>query len=54
VLHAIVSRSLAGAMLALVMVPACAAASGDAAAILAANRDATGAFAPGTVTVRSD
>lgn len=53
-LHSIVSRLLAGAMLALVMVPARAAVSGDAVAILAANRDATGAFAPGTVTVRAD
>jgi hypothetical protein len=51
VLHRIVSRLLASAILTLVMVPACAAEKGDVAAILAANRDATGAFAAGTVTV---
>lgn len=50
----IVSLWLAGAMLALVMVTASAAGNGDPVAILTANRDATGAFAPGTVTVRAD
>ena len=51
-LHRIVSCLLAGLILTLVTVPAFAVENSDATVILAANRDATGAFAPGTVTVR--
>lgn len=49
----IVSCLLACVILALVMVPALAAEKDDVASLLAANRRVTGAFAPGTVTVRS-